>query len=623
MASVPEKKLGLLRVVSFNVNGVRTVFDYLPWREDPTVSGMMKTLQADVLCLQELKTARPNITNALGQIEGVSSFVTVPVSKKGYSGVALYIRKPRESDSLFVKQLLTVRKAEEGISGYLQCMDYKRSPLAYADIESLAKRYAGTLTDSECGYSTVAQNLVGSYVKIFSRERCLELDSQGRACIVELGYGYVIIGVYCPANSQGSQEGELFREDFLKLLFARARALEKAGKSVMILGDINVSRDLIDSAEGIQSIGASASEDFEQLHEAEAIKFAKRSVPAVHVNCSVFEGRISSKNVAIDAKGRVLDQDENGMHIRYPEEQDLFVGSDDEDDDGYEDGMVPIKDIVENLPFLHDVVREKCGRIMRLYTCWNTQKNHRSINFGSRIDLILCGDLFEQHCEHAGVLRRLNGSDHCPIYADFNFGESEDNEVIPSYIPKFEARYMYGLSNRTILNMFKNFSQNSILAKRSPEVEIVREVKKKKEDQPIQLQTNKKLEYTSMKGKSAQRPISSFFNVKGGGKKEKEKEQEKKENIENIEKKQPKNTAENVIEKAKTPPKSGSNLSSLSSLGKLQENAPKCRHNKPCILKTSMTNKNKGRKFWCCSKVSTGDKSAWDENTNCGYFAWK
>ncbi|KAK8073882.1 hypothetical protein PG994_004781 [Apiospora phragmitis] len=55
-----------------------------------------------------------------------------------------------------------------------------------------------------------------------------------------------------------------------------------------------------------------------------------------------------------------------------------------------------------------------------MYTCWETKKNHRPGNFGSRIDYVLCSDNMKSWVEDANIQEGLMGSDHCPVYATFS-----------------------------------------------------------------------------------------------------------------------------------------------------------------------------------------------------------
>jgi len=79
--------MGEMRIVSWNVNGVRAVMkkDFL---------GSLKALKADVLCLQETKAQDDQALEALKEVEGYEIYVNSAV-KKGYSGTAILTkRKP-------------------------------------------------------------------------------------------------------------------------------------------------------------------------------------------------------------------------------------------------------------------------------------------------------------------------------------------------------------------------------------------------------------------------------------------------------------------------------------------------------------------------------------------------
>lgn len=74
----------MLRVISINLNGIRSAgrkgfFDWLGKQ------------QADVVCLQELKAQRPDLTDTMLAPPGYAGFFHT-AKKKGYSGVGLYCR---------------------------------------------------------------------------------------------------------------------------------------------------------------------------------------------------------------------------------------------------------------------------------------------------------------------------------------------------------------------------------------------------------------------------------------------------------------------------------------------------------------------------------------------------
>lgn len=503
---IPDKSPGTIRVVTFNVNGFNTLFNYHPWNRTGKLKACIDFLHADIVTLQELKVS--NVNNSVARVEGFYNYVTIPKQKKGYAGVGVYVRRPTDQDLVLMQDFLTVRKVEEGISGYLECLDYPGK--CYKDLHDLANRKAQSTHSQQ--YRDAAQKfVVGGYCDLYGRERCLELDSQGRCVVVELGCGVVVISLYCPANSQATEDGEVFRLEFLLLVAGRVRRLEKLGKRVLVLGDINVALDLIDSADGVQA--ATESDDFEAANSAAVAGFCKSTVARVYMNSLVYNSNYKEASVAIDNDWNVLLNDDAGVPVqRDKHEQSLFLDSDDEGD-----SVVGIREVVANAPLLHDLVRLKLGRQLRLYTCWNTLKNHRSINYGSRIDLILGCESISAATVQAGILPKLHGSDHCPVFADVDVAQVQaasgrdtaQRPPPPSREPRFEAKYVYGLTEMTIMNMFQNFTRDSILGKRKPEepVEVVDEPEPKKS----QVLLNGSVYVSRKLNTKKQASIASFF----------------------------------------------------------------------------------------------------------------
>ena len=74
-----------LRLVSWNVNGLRAVQKkgFLEWFNEES---------PDILCLQETKINRPQLSKALAEVPGYTAYFS-PQERKGYSGVALYTKR--------------------------------------------------------------------------------------------------------------------------------------------------------------------------------------------------------------------------------------------------------------------------------------------------------------------------------------------------------------------------------------------------------------------------------------------------------------------------------------------------------------------------------------------------
>ncbi|MCB1959476.1 MAG: exodeoxyribonuclease III [Rhodocyclaceae bacterium] len=75
----------MLRVITINLNGIRSAErkGFFEW---------MSKMQADVVCLQELKAQLPDLNETMRAPDDLHGFFH-PAEKKGYSGVGLYSRK--------------------------------------------------------------------------------------------------------------------------------------------------------------------------------------------------------------------------------------------------------------------------------------------------------------------------------------------------------------------------------------------------------------------------------------------------------------------------------------------------------------------------------------------------
>ena len=78
------KSMSTIRLVSWNVNGIRAVHKkgFLDW---------IKTESPDMLCLQETKASQDQLPPGLTDIDGYHAYFS-SAEKKGYSGVALYTK---------------------------------------------------------------------------------------------------------------------------------------------------------------------------------------------------------------------------------------------------------------------------------------------------------------------------------------------------------------------------------------------------------------------------------------------------------------------------------------------------------------------------------------------------
>lgn len=169
---------------------------------------------------------------------------------------------------------------------------------------------------------------------------------------------FVLLGVYSPAQRDETRND--FRIGYLEALDVRIRNLVAAGKQVILTGDLNVSRSAMDSTnlnENLRKEGITIDEWL--------------SAPSRRLfNNLIFEG--------------------------------LAIGNRDEN---------------REKPVLWDLCR--CFHPTRegMNTCWDTKKNTRPANNGSRIDYVLCTDGLKDWFTHSNIQEGLHGSDHCPVFA--------------------------------------------------------------------------------------------------------------------------------------------------------------------------------------------------------------
>lgn len=202
---------------------------------------------------------------------------------------------------------------------------------------------------------------IGGYPSISQLSDCpldpAVLDSEGRCVILEFP-AFVLIGVYCPANRDEARDE--FRLGFLDALDARVRGLVAAGKRVFLTGDLNIIREEVDTANAEEQL---------RKHGMTGEEYV--STPA----------RRLFNQLIVD--GKVLAERDKGR---------------------------------EN-PILWDICRSFHPTRKGMFTCWDTKKNARPGNFGSRIDYVLCSqDYNDWFCE-SNIQEGLMGSDHCPVYA--------------------------------------------------------------------------------------------------------------------------------------------------------------------------------------------------------------
>jgi len=83
-----------MQIVSWNVNGIRAVHRNGYWED------FLSTLPADIYAFQETKAWPEQLPDDLREIPGYTSYFNHPKNRKGYAGVALYVKNELEPKNI-------------------------------------------------------------------------------------------------------------------------------------------------------------------------------------------------------------------------------------------------------------------------------------------------------------------------------------------------------------------------------------------------------------------------------------------------------------------------------------------------------------------------------------------
>lgn len=579
---------------------------------------MFDILQSDIICFQETKIQRKDLRDDMVLVPGFDCYWSLPRYKKGYSGVVIYTRNEKCAPI----------RAEEGITGVL-CPPNSIVPFRELDEDQQIG-----------GYPTQEQ----------IREACdgadgvdpTALDAEGRCVILEFP-AFVLLGTYCPAERDETRTH--FRTSFLKVLDARIRNLVKMGKRVVWIGDMNISREEIDTATAEETMRKKGVDPVDWI-----------STPSRRLFNQLLVG------------GKVYG----------------------EKDEGREDEI------------LWDVCRGFHEARRGMYTCWETRVNARPGNYGSRIDYVLCSHEMKDWWEDSNIQEGLLGSDHCPVYGSFKEKiviEGQEKHILDLVNPpgmyengtrkmEWSAKNLLPMSGkliqefdrrRNIRDMFSkkptlpipatiaagspakqhgSMSQtvaspvkNGNAVEMAPKVESVTVQSSqsstasskpnglKRSLSQVSASTNLKKAKTDPNGNSkGQKSLSSFFTMKQprtNGVSESPVSSPEKEPVpDRTESKAvPKSPSQPQIIQAEVPispedyaAAEAASFESRKSWGKLFSKpvAPKCEHVEPC--KTMLTKKpgvNCGRSFWMCARpLGPGGKQERGTQWRCNTFIW-
>ncbi|GAA5909194.1 hypothetical protein JCM6882_003762 [Rhodosporidiobolus microsporus] len=213
-----------MRIVTWNVNGIKTLLQYHPWNQKRTYEGILEDLGGDIICIQETKITRAQMDKSMACLSAYDSFFSFfRRSVKGVHGTAIFTKR----------DVVVPAKAEEGIGSSL-----------VPSTMPVSERVGGYPLSSEADLDFMTMK---------------DLDSEGRTTVVDTGM-FVLINLYCP--NETNSDRLVFKNNFNTMVDRRVRGLIKAGRQVIVVGDLNICAADMDTAEPEQRARDAGLENF-------------------------------------------------------------------------------------------------------------------------------------------------------------------------------------------------------------------------------------------------------------------------------------------------------------------------------------------------------------------------
>ncbi|XP_031402844.1 DNA-(apurinic or apyrimidinic site) lyase 2 isoform X2 [Punica granatum] len=178
-----------MKIVTYNVNGLRqriSQFGSLP--------KLLNSFDADIICFQETKLRRQELTADVVIADGYESFFSCTrTSDKGRMGYS-----------------------EEGFTGLLRNNTKEEAPAA-----------------------------VVAGLEDFGKDELLQIDNEGR-CIITDHSLFILFNLYGPRAVSDDTERIQFKLKFYKILQRRWEHLLQQGRRILVVGDLNIAPAAID-----------------------------------------------------------------------------------------------------------------------------------------------------------------------------------------------------------------------------------------------------------------------------------------------------------------------------------------------------------------------------------------
>ncbi|CAN8229183.1 unnamed protein product [Cochlearia groenlandica] len=208
-----------MKIVTYNVNGLRQRVSQFH-----SLLKLLDSFDADIICFQETKLRRQELTSDLTIADGYESYFsctrTCEKGRTAYSGVATFCRVKSAASSCEVALPVA---AEEGFTGLVNC-------------------------NSRGGRKNNEIPIVSEGLEEYDREELLQIDQEGRCVITDHGH-FIVFNVYGPRAISDDAERIEFKHRFYDILDRRWECLIRQRRRVFVVGDLNIAPFAMDRCE--------------------------------------------------------------------------------------------------------------------------------------------------------------------------------------------------------------------------------------------------------------------------------------------------------------------------------------------------------------------------------------
>ncbi|CAK7334269.1 unnamed protein product [Dovyalis caffra] len=191
-----------IKIVTYNVNGLRQRVSQFG-----SLSKLLNTFDADIICFQETKLRRQELTSDLVIADGYESFFLArELMIKAVLGVATFCRVKSAFTSTEVALPVA---AEEGFTGFADGCKRKEGLEEFEEVE------------------------------------LVKVDGEGRCVITDHDH-FVLFNLYGPRAAGDDTERIEFKMKFFKILQKRWENLLHEGRRVFVVGDLNIAPTVMD-----------------------------------------------------------------------------------------------------------------------------------------------------------------------------------------------------------------------------------------------------------------------------------------------------------------------------------------------------------------------------------------